>query len=49
MALIEIDVVIVQQQHMNAMMKACSQPAVPTTQTRRMKRMTPKMFWMQGK
>lgn len=38
-----------QQQHMKTMMKAWSHPAVPTTQTIRMKSMTPNMFCIHGK
>jgi len=34
---------------MKTMLKAQIAPAVPTTQVRRIKRMTPKMFWIQGR
>lgn len=37
-----------QQQH-NTIRNPQMAPAVPTTQVRRMNRMTPKMFWMHGK
>ena len=37
------------QQQPKTRKKAQTAPAVPTTQVNRMKRMTPKMFWMQGK
>ena len=40
---------LTQQQGMKTMKKASSHPATPTIQVTRMKRMTPKMFWMQGK
>jgi len=42
-------VIHTQQQHVKTIMKACSHPAAPTTQTMRMNRITPKMFWMHGK
>lgn len=34
---------------MNTMVKARTAPAVPTIHGIRMKRMTPKMFWMHGR
>jgi alpha-D-ribose 1-methylphosphonate 5-triphosphate synthase subunit PhnI len=37
-----------QQQH-KTMRKPMNAPAVPTTHVRRINRMTPKMFWMQGR
>jgi len=40
---------LTQQQQVKTMTKAWSQPAAPTTQTMRMNRITPKMFWMHGK
>jgi len=40
---------LTQQQQMKTMQRACSTPAVPTTQVRRRNRMTPKMFCRQGR
>lgn len=37
------------QQHVSTIRKPMIAPAVPTTQVRRMKRITPKMFCMQGR
>ena len=41
--------VLTQRQQMKTIRNPSSQPAMPTTHTRRMKRITPKMFWMHGK
>mmetsp|Transcript_69726 Transcript_69726/g.220760 ORF Transcript_69726/g.220760 Transcript_69726/m.220760 type:complete len:265 (-) Transcript_69726:55-849(-) len=43
------DVMKVQVQHMTTMLTACHTPACPTSQLRRMKKMTPRMFWRQGR
>lgn len=45
----EMAVVNVTEQQMNTMMKAAGMPAVPTNQTIRMNRITPKMFCRHGK
>ena len=37
------------QQQMRTMKNPSRMPALPTSHTRRMKRITPNMFWMQGK
>ena len=41
--------ILTTQQQQKTMRKPWMAPAVPTTQVSRMKRMTPKMFWMQGR
>ena len=37
------------QQHNNTIMKDSTEPATPTTQVIRIKRITPNIFWMQGR
>lgn len=37
------------QQHVKTIRKPQRAPAVPTTHVNRINRITPKMFWMQGK
>jgi len=40
---------LTQEQQRKTMQKDSMMPAIPTTQVRRRKRMTPKMFWRQGR
>lgn len=40
---------LTQQQHMKTMQRPWSTPAFPTTQVSLRNRMTPKMFWRQGR
>lgn len=37
------------QQQVRTMRNPCIAPAVPTTQVSRMNKITPKIFWMQGR
>lgn len=40
---------LTQEQQRKTMQNDSMMPAMPTTQVRRRKRMTPKMFWRQGR
>lgn len=40
---------LTQEQQRKTMQNDSMMPAIPTTQVRRRKRMTPKMFWRQGR